>query len=325
MGIFSAVSEIAGKFNILSHGGVEKSCRAVGHELVQVAKANEGKLTIDQVRSAYGQVLPKRSKLQVSSDINEAAAFISDAETKASVLRGDAAAFVARNVKGEKLLYLPIGKDSTVKVVNTATHELEHVLNHEMTLFSKAETLLSRMGIQVEHESMKTRELIRDLIHKMGLFNPVEGQTQKGLLEYLRVKTRKEMEGKLAESVRKVLKPQSEKANIRCLRALRRNLADESRAYRVGGKTAREYLELQDGRTTSEVASELLGETTGVIAKEIRAQRIKRLKRRFGLNVQDYEGVPKPKVSDPVLAPRTTEELEKELAKHPDQANWLVI
>lgn len=328
MGFFNAVSEIAGKCRVWSHAKVERKCLEVGHELAQAAKINGG-LTIEQVRSAYGRVLPKGLELQVVSDpkaVEDFAKSMRNGNVIVDAIKhGTSSAFYATNSRGERLLYLDVAGMSTVKTVSTAPHELEHVLNREKTLYPKIENLLDRIGFKVQSEYGKTHELVRDLIHQMGLFNPTEGQTQKGLFEYLRVGTRNEMEGKLSESVRKVLEPQSEKANVRKLKSIRRIVADESRAYRVGGKAAREYSGLQEGKTTSEVASELFGETTAVITKEIRAQRIKRWKRRFGLNVQDYEGVPKPQVSDTVLVPRSPEELAKQLKDHPEQSSWSII
>jgi hypothetical protein len=305
MGIINAVSEIAGKCRVWSHAKVERKCLEVGHELVQVAKANDGKLTIDQLNAVYRRILPKGVKLQAVSDPKEGEAILRSfkalKEDTISLYLREGAAFVVKDPKGEVLFYIPIENFIGDKAVNVATHEFEHALNRKMTLRQKMQTV----RYKIFGEERVKKEVTADfddnnkksiLIQKWLCCRLIKGlSTQsvdtKGLWKHLGLESKDEMNSNLVETIRKVLDPQSEPKNIRFLKAIRRTFKDEARAYRVGGKAAREYLGLQESGTASEVASELYGATADAMTQEIRAQRIKRLRRLFGINVKDYEGV----------------------------------
>lgn len=314
MGILGAVSELAGKCRVWSHAKVEKKALEAGHQFVQMAKANDGRLTIDQLNSVYRGILPKGVKLQAVSDPKAGEAFLRSlnllSEDTISMFMQGAQAFVAKSLKGETLFYIPIEKFAGDKAVNIATHEFEHAVNGKMTLQGKIQSILCKMlgPKRVERMAAKDFEMINrksmSLQHGligMKLMNPLYGTTHhsadtKGLLEYLASKSPKEMSEGLTRMVRRVLDPQAERRNIKILKRLRRSFADERRAYRVGGQAAREYIDLQRGCTTSEIVSELYGATADVMKQEMRAQRIKRLKRLFGLKVEDYEGITKPAI-----------------------------
>lgn len=305
MGIFNAVSELAGKCRVWSHAKVERKCLEAGHELVQLAKANEGKLTIDQVRSAYGRVLPKGCKLQIASDPKDGEALFRGfnllSEDTISLYSQSGLAVVTKNPKGETLCYIPIEKFTGETAVNIATHEFEHALNRKMTLRQKMQTIIYKIigeervkkmaAKNFDGDNKKSIQLQKWLSHRCIKGLSTQDAGTKGLWEYLGLGSKEEMDEELVRVIRKVLDLQSERENIRFLSAVSRTFADEARAYRVGGKAAREYLGLQEGRTTSEVASEFYDATTDVMKKEIRAQRIKRLRRLFGLKVENYEGV----------------------------------
>lgn len=310
MGIFNAVSEIAGKCRVWSHAKVERKCLEAGHQFVQMAKANGGRLTIDQVNKVYREILPKGVKLQAVSDPKAAEAFLRDMkfdERAISCMFKAVQAFVQRNLKGEALLFIPVEQFVGSKVVNVSTHELEHVLSQETTLFGKYGRLILKVLGQKRTEKlalkdakalgMKFVQLPKELIgEKLNINDPLVGVShqspdRKGLLERLGLASEKELKEDLTRTVRKVLEPKSETQNIRALKAMKHTIADEARAYRVGGKAAREYLELKKGSTNAEMVSQIYDETVAVIKQELKAQQRKRRRRFFGLTVKDYEGV----------------------------------
>lgn len=309
MGFLNAVSELAGKCRVWSHAKVERKCLEAGHQFVQMAKANDGRLTIDQLNSVYRGILPKGVKLQAVSDPKEAEVFLRDMKfderTIACMFRA-MQAFVQRNLNGEALLFIPIEKFSGAKAVNASTHEFEHVLSQETTLFGKFGRLIFKVLGQKRVEKlalkdakalgMKFVQLPQELIGaKLNINDPFVGVShqspdRKGLLERLGLASEKELREGLTGTVRKVLEPKSETQNIRALKVMKYAIADEARAYRVGGQAAREYLELKKGSTNAEMVSQIYDETVGVIKQEIKAQKRKRRKRFFGLTVEDYEG-----------------------------------
>lgn len=310
MGIFNAVSEIAGKCRVWSHAKVVRKCEQAGHEFVKMAKANDGKLTIEQLNGVYGRISPKGCKINAVSDPQSVESFLRGmnlGEDVISAISTTAQAIVMNNFKGERLFFLPIEKLSGDKAVNLATHEFEHALKNETTLRAKVgELIVKALGVKWceklalkdgEAVNLKLMKLQQDLVgRRLGIADPAEGVVQhhadaKGLLEYLGLSSKDKLDEQLRVSVRNILDPKSEKKNVRYLKPIRHILSDEARAYRVGGQAAKEYLDLQKGSTMSEMTAELYGATADVVKKEIKAQRIKRLRRLLGLKVEDYEGL----------------------------------
>lgn len=306
--VLCVIPEIAGKCKIWRNGKVVKKCLEAGSEFTRMAKENDGKLTIEELNKVYKKILPKGSKIEAVNDPQKMGAFLRNMkfnEDTISLYSNSAQALVIKNLKNETLFFVPIEKFSGDKAVNIATHEFEHVLSREMTIRSKLSALFIKILGQKRAEklalkdaealSTKLMNLQLDLIvNKLKILDPADGITphladQKGLLQYMGLPSKDSLIEQLRQSVRKILDPKSEKKNIKYLKALKQLISEESRAYRSGGQSAKNYLGLKEGSTMSEMTSQIYDETIGAIKKEIKVQKTNRLKSFLGIKPQKYE------------------------------------
>lgn len=307
--VLRSLPQMVSECRIYGPNTIMRKCAKVGKDLSQLAKQNGGKLTIEELNLAYKKVLPKGSKIEAVNDPQKAVEFLRNLhlsdELILSILESAGALFM-KNFKSENLFFIPIENFSGNKAVNVATHEFEHALSGNFTFQAKKEDLLNKILGAERAERFMLKNADKVSIQNMNIQDDLFSQQLKisdtgkgvskqkadtqGLVQHLGLSSKHRLYVQLRKSVRKVLDPASEKSNIENLKTLNEVFADEARAYRVGGKSAKKYRRLKNGSTMSEMTSQLFEETIGIIKKEIKSQRQKRLKRALGLKVRDYEG-----------------------------------
>lgn len=215
------------------------------------------------------------------------------------------------------------------EIVNTTSHELEHVLYKKVGL----KALLGKSYLKLrgkkflENYANKYGELFNtknmhmqgNLIYKskLGLsaikgFTPYEAGID-GLLKQTGLKSKEELQEMLQKIIsEKILLPDCDKRNLKVLQAVKETLKDESRAYKVGGSAERQHANAvameevssngsphKDFKpatklTKSEMLAQLYDEAIVVLKGEIKKQKINKVKSFLGLKPKDYHTKPKP-------------------------------
>lgn len=150
--VFSAIPEMAGKYKIMSHRKIMKSCLSFGEDLTRLAKENGGHLTIEQLNKACEKVLPKDLSVNIVSDRKVAEQFLKGmdfGEDTISLTTNNSQSLVIKNLKGESLFFLPIEEFAGDTAVNLATHELEHLMDKNVSLQGRIQNfIMKRNGVQ---------------------------------------------------------------------------------------------------------------------------------------------------------------------------------
>lgn len=307
-GMLTRASSVISRNIPLRESTIRRICQEAGHQLVPLVRSKSGEHTIADFNNVYEKVLPKGSPIKATDNPNTAEAFLRQSgfqeHTVQSWMEG-AQAFVISNFKAEYLFYFPIKKFSGDKAANFGVHELAHAVYQAHSLPGIAakltkkllgEKLVKKMALKKSEIAGNKNLALQHLLigNRFGTIKETEvilPQTAdaKGLAEYLKTSQRR-IDTDLRNAVRRVLDQKAEGKNIKALKAIKVGFEDEARAYGLGGPTAREYLGIQEGSSLSEMTSQLFSEASQAIRNEIRAQRIKQIKRAIGLKVRDYEG-----------------------------------
>ncbi len=198
------------------------------------------------------------------------------------------------------VLNLRINTMKPQEIVNTSTHELEHVLNQVFSFKGKMKRLSERITgkkfIQnyrkkyTQITTEKNFELQNDLIQKSKLgIKTQTGLTKykaglKGLLKQTGLKSKEGLDKAITEAIRaNVLLPNNEKQNLKILKSLKFILKDESQAYKAGGEAELNFIKLtgikpSEKITKSEMLAQIYDETIDIIKKEIRILRRNKLR-----------------------------------------------
>ena len=209
------------------------------------------------------------------------------------------------------------------EAVNITSHELEHVLFQRLgfkALKEKAyikirgkkylENYINKYGNVMNEKNLEMQSgLIRK--SKVG-FSATHGFTYyeagiEGLLKQTGLKSKEELHDMLQKFIsEKIILPDCDKRNLKVLKAVRAILKDESRAYKVGGAAERQHanattleritstkdFEPTTKITKAEMLAQLYDEAIVVLKKEVRKQRINKVKSFFGLKPKDYHTKP---------------------------------
>lgn len=235
------------------------------------------------------------------------------------------------------------------EAVNLSSHELEHVLNQRLGFRAFRERIYIKVRGKKYLENYtkkyanvmneKNMDLQANLVMKSKLgysascgFTSYEAGIE-GLLKQTGMKSKQELHQMLENLIRKeIILPDCDKRNLKVLKALKAILKDESRAYKVGGKVERNYTNADtlkrltengsatdfkptSNTTKAEMLAQLYDEAIVILKKEVRHQRINKVKSFFGLKPKDYHKAVEPIKQAPITV-KDTVVVENELPKH---------
>lgn len=254
------------------------------------------------------------------------------------------------------LLSLRTNNMKPEEAINLSSHELEHVLNQRLGFRAFRERIYLKIRGKkfLENYTQKYANVMNEknmdlqgnlvLKSKIG-YNASYGFTSyeagiEGLLKQTGMKSKEELHKMLENLIRKeIILPDCDKRNLKVLRALKALLKDESRAYKVGGKVERNYANALNLKflteigsaskfkpttnlTKSEMLAQLYDEAIVILKKEVRHQRINKVKSFFGMKPKDYHKAVEPIKQAPITV-KDTVVVENELPKHIKDALYI--
>lgn len=319
---------------IMSKKQIMKTCGKIGNE-VSENLLNGNSMNAEKVQEILAKNIgaKKAGKVQITDDLESFKAFMKKEldipdELSERFFYGSKSAVIPGPKTNSSMLSLRTNSMKPVEIVNITTHELEHVLNQRLGFRARMEKLYTKVRGKkfLENYTKKYGELLNkknmDMQGNLLLKSKVgSGATHgftsyeagiEGLLKQTGLKSKEELHEMITNLIRKkILLPDCDKRNLKILKALKVILKDESRAYKAGGTAERNYINskikkyqnsgeqvsISGNITKSEMLAQLYDEAIVILKKEIRHQKINKVKSFFGLKPKDYHIKPEPPTS----------------------------
>ncbi len=339
---------------IMSKKQIMKTCGKIGDEVSEnLLNGNRVKAQTVQEILAKNIGAKKAGKVQITDDLDS----FKDFARKELNLQDDVSELIFYNSKSavipgpktnRSLLNLRTDSMEAAETVNLTTHELEHVLNQRLGFRASIEKLYVKLRGKkfIENYTKKYGDLLNKknidmqahllIKSKLGT-SATHGFTSygagiDGLLKQTGLKSKEELHKMITKIIREqILLPDCDKRNLKILNAVKVILKDESRAYKAGGTAERNFLtrnilkdqssggqvSISENITKAEMLSQLYDEAVTVLKKEIKKQKVNRIKQFIGLKPKDYHQ--KPEQSPINFSKRDYEEVEvmiDEIPKH---------
>lgn len=297
---------------IMSKKGIMKNCEKIGRTLADEIKAGGGKVEPKRVHELLTETLGKKkaAKITISDDLDTFKAFakenmkLSDDVAEMYFYNSKSAVLPGRN--GKALLSLRTNKMSNTEAVNTTSHELEHVFYNTVSTDSarrrafmkclpekviqnthkKVNSILNTAMLDFQERLIRksntgsTENILNNFSeHKAGIG---------GLLKQTGFETREQLQDAIRTMIREdVILPYNNKLNYGMLKAIRRAIQDEARAYKVGGRALKNFSQ-NENISNSEMIGQLYDEAAIVLKGEIKNQKKNIWRKLFGKPQIDY-------------------------------------
>lgn len=297
---------------IMSKKGIMKNCEKIGRTLADEIKAGGGKVEPKRVHELLTETLGKKkaAKITITADLDTFKAFAKEnmklSEEIAEMHFNHSKSAVLPGRNGKALLSLRTNKMSNTEAVNTTSHELEHVFYNTVSTDSAIRRAFMKCipkkhleNLQKQHNSHINEIMLNfqgKLIRKSNIgstssilnnFSEHKAGIE-GLLKQTGFETREQLQDAIRTMIREdVILPYNNKLNYGILKAIRRAIQDEARAYKVGGRALRNFSQ-NENISNSEMIGQLYDEAAIVLKGEIKNQKKNRWRKLFGKPQIDY-------------------------------------
>lgn len=305
--------------NLMPKKEIIRTCKSIGTELGQECKLGDN-IDLNKFKQLLTKAIGEKNakKIVIADDFDTFCKYTKslglDDNLSEMYFMGSKSAVLMNPKDKTILLSLRTADANTAEALNIASHELEHVLFRAIS----PRALLDKLIVKVRGQNYlnkfvekygqllneKNIELQQNLLYssQMENFNAIGGYTnhllnREGLLKQTGFNSYNTLREYLDSVIKNLLDKKDNKTNIKILKALRVVLKDESRAYKTGGAVERMWSEangtVNSNATKSEMLAMLYDETLPSIKKELKKQRIQRLKNifKFKSNPQNTENI----------------------------------
>ncbi len=284
---------------VMSHTEIGRISENIGDCLSKASK--EEPLTIKKIREIVGKIKNiKKYGISITDDPEILKKTLRNAgydENTANLVANSIQALSLPNAEtGRILVFIPTEKlKDPIKIMNATSHEIKHSLTQIFSLQAKidkitkkfiSEQKIKKIINEYSTLSMNFQQRIFTLfgVDAMQVAKIEAPATEKGLSQFLGAAPKK-LEINMRKEVREFLSNDDFKKNIKNLKVLRSVLAEEMRAYSVGGNVVARHCAInqETASAPSQMTAAMLKEQIKAINKELKIQRLRRLKAFFGI------------------------------------------
>jgi len=301
---------------VMSKKGIMKNCKAIGKTLADEIQTTGGKIEAKRVSELLEQTIGKKkaSKITIAEDLDTFKAFAKEnlnltEEIAEEFYKSSLSAAIPPGRTGKSLLNLRLKNINPDIDLNIISHELEHLLYHNISLNAKISHAIIKAIPKKTYQNMLNRvsglynetmldfqnELIKQ--SKLGS-NAVYGITDQkaglaGLLKQTGFESREALHDAIRTSIRQdILLPHCNSINLDLIKNIKKAIQDEARAYKVGG-AVQHYFAPSETINKSEMLAQLYDEAAIVLKGEVKNQRNNIWRKLFHKPMKDYH-IPKP-------------------------------
>ncbi len=275
---------------IMPKSQILENCRYLGENISKLVHESKGHLSPEQMKSVFAETINAKymSKIDLCCTREE---FVAQMQKRGFSLK-EAESWYDNSAGGvlfgkRPLLNMPVDKNSSINLVDTATHESEHALSSAFSIKEKFLRFIKKIGINFEKYELshsEIQELEQSLMRRIANFNySAMGCTRgqkglAGLLERSNSASESEMLNKIKQEIYHYAKldETSPRKNLKKLFNLKRHFDEEYMAYKAGGDAVNHWLDnyvtikFTGQISNSEVTSDLYAEVLKVINSEIK-------------------------------------------------------
>lgn len=298
---------------------IMRTCKKIGTELGKDCKQGDN-IDLNKFKQLLTKAIGEKNaqKIVISDDFDTFCKYTNELgynQELAEMLYWNSKSGVLKNPKDKTiLLSLRTADATTAEALNIVSHELEHALFLAISPRALLDKILTKIHSQKYIDNFtekygqllneKNVELQQNLIYSSQLenYNAIGGYTnqllnREGLLKQTGHNSYSTLRESLDSVIRELLEDNDTKTNINILETLKFSLKEESRAYKTGGAVERLWTEangnVNPNATKSEMLAMLYDETLKSIKKELKKQKIQRLKNifKFKSNTQNTKNI----------------------------------